>query len=434
MKPADTLHSQDAAAEILKAREQREKRMQALLEESGMPLLIIRANFPGRSKQNLYSNLVASVLYREIFAMLALRDCEIVYDAAGLAFFLPVPMEAHELKRKMITIEETHPLGRLADLDVMDRQGEISRTGLQYPERNCFLCDKRAVECVRSRAHPAEDVRDHFLFVLFSWLYEGNRILRFRRFLLLGGIAELSRRWSFGCVSFSDSGSHNDMDALHFIDSLFGISDEIGRIRWTEHTEFDALRRAGKQLESRMCKETGGINTHRGLIFFAVLLLDAYLHTHRFQDLSGWIRDRARPLAADFSGRTVSHGLNIYRTYGITGARGMAMDGLARLFTEILPAFRAHRSLLQLTLDWMAGTDDTTAIHRSGLENWRRAAGMAAAFSVQTESPAQLDEYCLATGMSTGGVADLVTITLIAACMEEAVPDKDSFLRRLTLD
>ncbi|MEY8292793.1 citrate lyase holo-[acyl-carrier protein] synthase [Carnobacteriaceae bacterium 52-44] len=56
----------------------------------------------------------------------------------------------------MVNIEENHPLGRLFDLDVLmlDQNNEVqgkSRTKLGLPVRRCFLCERPAKDCGRSR-------------------------------------------------------------------------------------------------------------------------------------------------------------------------------------------------------------------------------------------------------------------------------------------
>ena len=63
----------------------------------------------------------------------------------------------------MVALEERHPYWRLADLDVLWLEaGEvqsISREALGYPRRRCFLCDKEAKLCGRSRTHSVEAIQ-----------------------------------------------------------------------------------------------------------------------------------------------------------------------------------------------------------------------------------------------------------------------------------
>ena len=67
-----------------------------------------------------------------------------------------VGADAEALKRATIVLEDSHPLGRLWDLDVVTPDGAVSRRDLNFVPRRCFVCDRPAHECARSRAHSLE--------------------------------------------------------------------------------------------------------------------------------------------------------------------------------------------------------------------------------------------------------------------------------------
>ena len=55
----------------------------------------------------------------------------------------------------MCDIEDTHPLGRIFDIDVIDTDGtKLSRDSF----RKCILCDCQAQECARSRRHSVDEM------------------------------------------------------------------------------------------------------------------------------------------------------------------------------------------------------------------------------------------------------------------------------------
>ena len=63
--------------------------------------------------------------------------------------------KAVKIKKLMTTMEETHILGRLFDIDVLDANGQkLSR---DMPRR-CLLCDKQAQICARSRRHSVSEL------------------------------------------------------------------------------------------------------------------------------------------------------------------------------------------------------------------------------------------------------------------------------------
>jgi holo-ACP synthase CitX len=56
-----------------------------------------------------------------------------------------------------VRIENKHPLGRLADIDVLSNTGEpVARADLGLPPRACFLCGEPAVLCRPINRHSRE--------------------------------------------------------------------------------------------------------------------------------------------------------------------------------------------------------------------------------------------------------------------------------------
>jgi len=83
-------------------------------------------------------------------------------------------MEVGELKAAMCRIEDSHPLGRLMDIDVLSAPGQhVSRTTLGQQPRKCLVCGGMAAACTRSRAHPVEQLIAAIDDLLAGW--EGSR-------------------------------------------------------------------------------------------------------------------------------------------------------------------------------------------------------------------------------------------------------------------
>ncbi|MBR5660213.1 MAG: citrate lyase holo-[Bacteroidales bacterium] len=106
--------------EILESREARVRRQRELLEANpGLSLLCLTVQLPGPVKRNKSSLVIAEAgvkAVREAYTVEIeeLRDLETGYEG----FFL-VPMSPFDAKRLACHLEDTHPLGRLMDLDVI---------------------------------------------------------------------------------------------------------------------------------------------------------------------------------------------------------------------------------------------------------------------------------------------------------------------------
>lgn len=66
------------------------------------------------------------------------------------------------VKRVAIAFEDDFTLGRLFDIDVMQRHSahQLSRTDLGMPARRCMVCEKPAKECARDQTHSAHELAE----------------------------------------------------------------------------------------------------------------------------------------------------------------------------------------------------------------------------------------------------------------------------------
>jgi len=87
---------------------------------------------------------------------------KVIYNDTGAEGYICADIDAVELKKIAVKIEAVHPLGRIFDIDVYDRDHScVSREMLELSERKCFLCEKPAKECARSRRHSLEEIIEY---------------------------------------------------------------------------------------------------------------------------------------------------------------------------------------------------------------------------------------------------------------------------------
>ena len=152
MSLGDILAARDARAE-------RERELLALRPDAS--LLVLTVVMPGRVKRDRRSLACAREALHALRASLGDRIlcCEERDLPTGFEAFLSVDLPAEELKRAAVEIEDTHPLGRLFDLDVIASDGTPrSRTGLGFPARKCLICGNDARICMRTRAHDYDEI------------------------------------------------------------------------------------------------------------------------------------------------------------------------------------------------------------------------------------------------------------------------------------
>ena len=151
--------------ELLASRDSRHAMQQKLLaEHSGKTLVCLTVVMPGSVKRNQQSLIVAHAAVEQMIESYELgvrfggclieRDLETGYEA-----YLITDLPLLEAKRIAVQIEDTHHLGRLFDIDIIDKDGvPVSRDRVGSHPRRCLVCDREARYCMRMRWHTQEEI------------------------------------------------------------------------------------------------------------------------------------------------------------------------------------------------------------------------------------------------------------------------------------
>jgi triphosphoribosyl-dephospho-CoA synthase len=238
-----------------------------------------------------------------------------------------------------------------------------------------------------------------------------------------------------GLVSLIDNGAHHDMDAATFLRSLFALRHYFldCATAGMRGARFSELQQLGLAAEARMLRATRGINTHKGAIFTLGILAAAAGFAHandltmsdknlRAIVLQRWSNElRAIAVASD---ATPTHGQLMAARFGVSGARGAALQGFPTIFEIALPALRDalargaqhEHALLHTFFVLLAETNDTNVLYRGGLaglrfiqEQAREFLACGSVFNPACEARAlALHRACSAKNLSPGGCADLL--------------------------
>ena len=428
--------------EILDARENRASRQSELLQQYGKPLLCFTMNIPGPVKNSpLISrgfSLGLSMLQAQLTGQ-AILHFEEARPATGCQAFYVVDLPALELKRLAAQLEDSAPIGRLFDMDVLDADGrKIDREALGLPQRSCLLCGNPARICGRSRAHSVEELQAKTQALLQETL-DKHTAQRIAQSAVQALLYEVCTTPKPGLVDRQNSGSHKDMDIFTFLSStaaLFPYFTECAAIgirgRDVAAGEtFQALRLAGKLAEQSMFQATGGVNTHKGAIFTLGILcaaaarLDATNPAAILETCAAMTKGiTAKDLQGITPDSAKTAGQRLYAQYGITGVRGQAEAGFPAVLHTGLPVLEEGlRQGLSLNdagcgtlLALMTAATDTNLIARSDRETQLAVTEEIAALLKDTPYPSRetlalLDAQFQEKNLSPGGSADLLAAT-----------------------
>lgn len=150
--------------QLLASRDARHAMQTRLLGDNpGKTLLCLTVVMPGNVKRNQLSITVAHA------ALGALRR-EFGFDSGGIIerdlitgfeAYVLTDAATTEAKIRTCAIEDTHPLGRLFDIDVIGHNGvPVTRQDVGQPPRCCLVCQREARYCMRARLHSQEEIWD----------------------------------------------------------------------------------------------------------------------------------------------------------------------------------------------------------------------------------------------------------------------------------
>ena len=150
---------------LLQSRDNRHALQQQLIQQHPDGTLVcLTVVMPGSVKRNLYSVVTAQAALTALLDRLgehvqATRARDLV---TGYEAYLITDLPAIEAKRVTCDIEDSHPLGRLFDIDVMGAGGmPIRPPAVGGESGRGLLCDHESRWCMRNHSHTQEELMAH---------------------------------------------------------------------------------------------------------------------------------------------------------------------------------------------------------------------------------------------------------------------------------
>jgi len=158
--------------DMLDCRENRVKLQTKYRLHFQKPIISFCMNIPGPIKTTTEIQKAFDIGCKEIEKTLQATKIKIldstrIHKITGDEWILCAEGDAIKIKASMSSIEDSHPLGRLFDIDVIDVNGEkLSRTAF----RKCLICDAQAQVCARFRKHSIFEMQNRIEEILKTFL------------------------------------------------------------------------------------------------------------------------------------------------------------------------------------------------------------------------------------------------------------------------
>ncbi len=426
--------------DMLTAREDRVKRQNELLSKYHCPIVCYTMNIAGPTKKD-------ALIERAFFSGLnqvkqQFADNTVFYEyflkETGCEAMFCVNLAAEKLKKVCLKIEECAPIGRLFDMDVIDKDGTRLHRNTQ---RCCLVCKKSGSSCASRRLHSVNELQFATKSIIKEYFKEQDSIY-FANLAKQALIDEVSATPKPGLVDLNNSGSHSDMNKDLFIKSANALQNYFSEcVTIGQNTQdcdygytFDLLRKAGIKAEEKMYSVTNNINTHKGAIFTIGIICGSigrnwsaeapFLSVNKVLDDCALIGEYAME---DFNKNLPkTAGLELYKTLGLTGVRGEVYSGLKNVKNIGLPTYKqalcnglsANDAAVVTLLNLMATVNDSVVYKRGGKELLDFAKKAVTDLLSMNPYPncsdiKKLDEIFISKNISHGGCADLLAATIL---------------------
>ena len=148
--------------DMMFCRDRRVQIQNEFIEKYQKPVISFCMNIPGPIKTTplIRKGFEAgkdALLHALSAANMEVLESRVFHDITGDEMLLCVDAPAKKIKDLTQQIEESHPYGRLFDMDVIGTDGmKLSRPSY----RKCLSCDCQAQECARARRHSISEMQD----------------------------------------------------------------------------------------------------------------------------------------------------------------------------------------------------------------------------------------------------------------------------------
>lgn len=426
--------------EVLNSREERAKKQKELLGVYQYPLICFTMNIAGPIKT---SPLIERSFFEGIRLLKEhLSENDTVYEEVkllptGCEAYLSVNDTASNIKEICTSIEESARLGRLFDIDVIDKDGKKLERKLP---RSCLVCGKPGRECSAGRIHSVDELQSVTNKIMEEYFFPIDKE-QCSSLAVKSLLDEVYTTPKPGLVDRRNNGSHTDMDITTFersakaLKPYFSECFSIGKRTSGLSLEdaFSVLRKAGVEAEKAMFNATRGVNTHKGAIYSMGILCASVGRLWRVEkpfagiylickECAEIVKESVKNDFENIDNKTA--GGRLYLQYGIKGIRGEVLSGFSSVLNISLPIYcellknnysendAGAISLLYL----IAHITDTNLCKRGGIKGAEDAMKQVQELLIDYPYPDNrqievLDDAFIAKNLSPGGCADLLSVT-----------------------
>jgi len=263
-----------------------------------------------------------------------------------------------------------------------------------------------------------------------------------------GMLLEFSCTPKPGLVDRQNSGANQDMDHVLFclssasLCSGFWAFSMLGLGSEDDLSLLKRLREKGIQVERKMFRTTGGVNTQKGLIFLMGLVcaasgslageglsLEPEKVAEKVASITRGICERELgSFKRGFSESSMTTGERLFRQYGMRGIRGEVEDALPSVIHQGLPELKTclgsgmsmNDAMVNSLMAIMSVSDDTNVVARSDLKTLKdkiqpMAKEILKLGGMRTEegrsAVQDMDRQLIESNINPGGSADLLAVT-----------------------
>ncbi|OEU76211.1 MAG: holo-ACP synthase CitX [Desulfuromonadales bacterium C00003068] len=151
--------SAELKSDLLAARDLRQLDLNSFINTEHNTVIMMALNIPGPDKLPAGGEALMAWGRRCVEVKTGAHCVVTNRDAAGLYMLFVCDLAPQRCKELAVKIEEQTPAARLLDVDIYTNDGDqLGRANLGFKARRCLLCERPAVECMRTGNHEPDAI------------------------------------------------------------------------------------------------------------------------------------------------------------------------------------------------------------------------------------------------------------------------------------
>ena len=383
---------------IRELRRKRKTLMQGMIEEQEGSLLVLRSAYVGKNRKHHLISYAIFTIFFELWDRFSMESWSYTFDQEGLMFYIKLEEDAKNVKDTLVHFEDYHPLGFSIDSDVFDKEKILKRSDIGVEERIDHFLEKPLHEAYDEELDDPKyekafhkEIEDHML--------KGDKQTILSNIVVYSYVSAFTKTIGFGMFGPNYRGSNEHMNFEKFIHLVRTYKDKTLEIFNYNSKNPESVLAFQEDLNQQIKLAVLNQESYYYTVFMTSMVLFSFINSRGFADITSNIKNMTLELE------------NYTNFEGQRDRYEIAFNGYKEVFTQYLPFYQKHQSILSTLLFIMSRHDDHAVLNFNGEKNLLKIKFLAKNLVFKEEKWEELDKFCTSNYLYPHDATTLLAVT-----------------------